>query len=104
MDIASILVIVFVLAASLFASRHAHDWERDRWLKSLAYSVLSVAVLVVIGLINKRIYLVLILLYGVLFWQLERAVKSRFGHVWFSLFVGASGVIPIAIYQLFFME
>ncbi|NPU91991.1 MAG: hypothetical protein HPY82_08775 [Gammaproteobacteria bacterium] len=103
MDVVSIGVILFVLAASLFASRHASGWERDRWLKSVGYSLLSVAALVLIGLINKRIYLVLIVLYAVLFWQLERAVKSRFGHLWFSLFVGASGVIPIAIYQLFFL-
>ena len=103
MDVVSILVILCVLAASLLASRHAKGWERDRWFKSVAYSLLSVAALVVIGLINKRIYLVLILVYVALFWQLERAVKSRFGHIWFSLFVGASGVVPIAIYQLFFL-
>ncbi len=104
MDIASIFTLIFIGLSSWWAARHVDAWERDRWLVSLGYTVVSVAVLVLLGLINKRLYLFVFVLYFILLFNLERCIKSRFGHIWFSIFVGISGIFPIAIYQLFLQD
>lgn len=104
MDIASILTLFCIGLSSWWAARHVDAWERDRWLVSLGYTLVSILVLVVVGLINKRLYLFVFLLYGILFFNLERSIKSRYGHIWFSVFVGISGIFPIAAYQLFLQD
>lgn len=104
MDIASILTIVCIALSSWWAARHVDAWERDKWRVSLGYTIVSVLVLVGVGLINKRLYLFVFALYLVLLFNLERSIKSRFGHIWFSVFVGISGIFPIAIYQLFLQD
>ena len=101
MDIASILTVICIGLSSWWASRHVNAWERERWLVSLGYTLVSVLVLLGVGLINKRLYLFVFALYFVLLLNLERCIKSRFGHIWFSIFVGISGLFPIALYQLF---
>lgn len=101
MDTASIFVILFVGVSSLWASRHVDAWNKEKWLVSMIYTAVSVAVLFGVGLINKRLYLVVLIFYVVLFLNLEKSIKSRFGHIWYSIFVGISGIFPMAIYQLF---
>lgn len=101
MDVASILTVISVLFSSWWASRHVDAWERDKWIVSVAYAVISLLVLVAIGLINKRLYLFILIFFVLLLLNLERCIKSRFGHIWFSIFVGISGIFPIALYQLF---
>ena len=102
MDIASIFTILTVAASSLFAARHIDAWERDKWIQSILYTVVSVAALFIIGLINKRLYLFIVIFYVFLFFNLQYFIKSKAGHIWFSLFVGISGMFPIAVYQLYF--
>ena len=104
MDIASIFTVLCIALSSWWAARLVDAWERDRWLVSFGYTLVSILVLVVVGLINKRLYLFVFLLYAVLLFNLERCIKSRFGHIWFSIFVGISGIFPIAIYQLFLQD
>lgn len=101
MDIASLFTIIFVGLASWWASRHVDAWEKDKWVTSAIYTVISIAVLFGIGILNKRLYLVVLIFYIALFLNLELFLKSRFGHIWFSIFVGISGIFPMAIYQLF---
>lgn len=104
MDIASIFTLLFIGLSSWWAARHVDAWEKDRWLVSLGYTLVSMLALVVVGIINKRLYLFVFVLYLVLLLNLERCIKSRFGHIWFSLFVGISGIFPIAFYQLFLQD
>ena len=102
MDIASIFIIVFVAASSLWAGRHVDAWGKEKWMVTWVYTAISVAVLFAVGLLNKRLYLFVLVLYLVLFFNLEASIKSRYGHIWYSIFVGISGIFPMAIYQLFF--
>ena len=104
MDVASLLTLLCIGLSSWWAARHVDAWERDRWLVSLAYTLASMLVLLLVGLINKRLYLFVLGLYAVLLFSLERCIKSRYGHIWFSVFVGISGIFPIAIYQLFLQD
>lgn len=104
MDIASIFTVLFIALASWWAARHVDAWERDRWLVLFGYTLVSILALVVVGLINKRLYLFVFALYFLLLFNLERCIKSRYGHIWFSIFVGISGMFPIAIYQLFLQD
>ncbi len=104
MDIASVLTLLCIGLSSWWAARHVDAWERDRWLVSLGYTLVSMLVLVLVGVINKRVYLVVFILYLLLMLNLKRAIKSRFGHIWFSVFVGISGIFPIAMYQLFLQD
>lgn len=104
MDIASIFTVFFIALASWWAGRMVDAWERDRWLVTFGYTLVSILVLLAVGLINKRLYLFVFLLYFVLLFNLERCIKSRFGHIWFSIFVGISGMFPIALYQLFLQD
>lgn len=101
MDIASLFTIVFVSLSSWWAARHVDAWERDKWLVSAFYTVISIAVLFAVGVINKRLYLLILFMYFALALNLELFIKSRYGHIWFSIFVGISGIFPIAFYQLF---
>ena len=101
MDIASWFILVCVGLASWWAARHVDAWERDKWITSAVYTVVSIAVLFGVGLINKRLYLVILFLYVALALNLEVFIKSRYGHIWFSIFVGISGIFPMAVYQLF---
>ena len=95
-------MIFFVAASSLWAGRHVDAWERDKWIVTWVYTIISVAVLFAVGVINKRLYVFVLLLYLVLCINLETYVKSKYGHIWYSLFVGISGIFPMAVYQLFF--
>ena len=104
MDIASIFTVLFIALSSWWAARHVDAWERDRWLISLGYTLVSIVVLIIVGLINKRLYLFIFVLYFLLLFNLERSIKSRFGNIWFSMFVGISGMFPIALYQLFLQD
>lgn len=101
MDIASLFTIVCVALSSWWASRHVDAWERDKWLTSGLYTVVSIVVLFGIGLLNKRLYLIVLIFYGAMFLNLETYIKSKYGHIWFSVFVGISGLFPMAVYQLF---
>ena len=101
MDIASIFTLLFIGLSSWWAARLVDAWGRDKWLVSLGYTLISILVLLVVGLINKRLYLFVFILYFILLFNLERSIKSRYGHIWFSIFVGISGMFPIAVYQLF---
>ncbi len=103
MDIASIFTLLFVGLASWWAARHVDAWEKDRWFLSAFYTLVSIGCLFAIGLANKRLYFLVLIFYFLLMANLERLVKSKSGHIWFSLFVGISGMFPIAIYQLYFL-
>jgi hypothetical protein len=100
MDITSLLVIVAVGAASWWASRHVDAWERDKWMVSMLYSIISIGCLILIGIINKRLYLLVFCFYMILCLNLKKLIASRQGHIWFALFVGISGVLPMAISDL----
>lgn len=101
MDIASLFTIFCVGLSSWWAARHVDAWERDKWITSVLYTLVSIAVLFGVGLINKRLYLLILIMYFSLALNLELCIKSRFGHIWFAIFVGISGIFPIAFYQLF---
>ncbi|WP_290580100.1 hypothetical protein [Ketobacter sp.] len=101
MDIASLFTIVCVGLSSWWAARHVDAWERDKWVTSALYTLVSIAVLFGVGLINKRLYFLILVMYFALALNLEWFIRSRYGHIWFSIFVGISGIFPIAFYQLF---
>ena len=104
MDIASLFTLLCVGLSSWWASRHVDAWERDKWRVSVIYTLISIVVLFGIGVLNKRLYLIVLIFYAVLFLNLQRFVQSRYGHIWFSVFVGISGIFPMAMYQLFIAQ